>query len=56
MALQFFRKYLLIRFESHTELFVGYLIVSFVHGPALPSYIFVFLGGNFPGMPGWLSG
>lgn len=45
-----FSKYLLVRLESHTELLVGDWIVSFVHGSALPSCRFVFLGSTSLGV------
>lgn len=45
-GLAVFSKYLLVRLESHMELFVGDWIVSFVHSPALPSCKVIFLGST----------
>ena len=50
MALWYLCKYLLVILESHTEIFVDEVIVSFVHGPALPYCIFVSLGSSFLSM------
>lgn len=39
-----FSKHLLAGLESHTKIFIRDLIMCLVHGPTIPSCIFVFLG------------